>query len=491
MINRHGCRYISSLRAARLRTPKAQAEQSKQYPQAFPIPSVFKQKHNQQKQPKPIRDFAPETRPAAYSPFSEKTLSVLLGEADEPDESQSKYREISASSELKPSSRLELRSSVELSLSEKVPTAFGLPTEKHIVDANPTDFFSFLPAYLARDDLKSDQIRLLWSAVRDILPPDPLNPSVLGPKGNFTHRRWHKFRDNTTPDLATNLITNRPAEIWPYRLWSSGAITQHENISPLMDHKTRATQHMIERPTGLRVEGTGKDQKSYVTIGKSLFAYDRRINYDKDYTVDNVLELFKPVPTDPEGKGTWLEEQYTLCFLRTKPKFLGDPPRLIKPPTSAKFSHTLIPSRHLLFCWSAATNNAHLIHLDPGYARRQYGARNLIVHGPLTVFLMLEWFTRTLTRYAMDRLPDFQVKSIEYRNLQVLYVDAPMTLCAKPTEFPEPGSVAPRWDVWIEKKSDDGAMTIAFKGQIVVRAFTETSAQGGEEFQSPFFGLPS
>ena len=61
----------------------------------------------------------------------------------------------------------------------------------------------------------------------------------------------------------------------------------------------------------------------------------------------------------------------------------------------ASYPHhrTLTPSEALLFRFSALTFNTHRIHYDLPYARDVEGYKALVVHGPLTATLLLNWAT--------------------------------------------------------------------------------------------------
>lgn len=67
------------------------------------------------------------------------------------------------------------------------------------------------------------------------------------------------------------------------------------------------------------------------------------------------------------------------------------------------------------------------------------GYRNLLVHGPLTLMLLL-------TAMQGHLQPRHFIKDIEYRNLAPLYVDEELTVCGKPKTGRRTGA----WDVWIE-----------------------------------------
>ncbi|KAG5290493.1 hot_dog superfamily domain-containing protein [Histoplasma capsulatum G186AR] len=128
--------------------------------------------------------------------------------------------------------------------------------------------------------------------------------------------------------------------------------------------------------------------------------------------------------------------------------------RVVKAPTNPDFSHLLIPSRSLLFRYSALTFNAHSIHLDPSYAREVEGYPDVLVHGPLTLTLMLTVFQNHISD-ASARRP--VIGSIEYRNLAPLFVEQEMRICAKRKGNGERAS-AGAWDIWVE--GPDGGLAV-------------------------------
>jgi hypothetical protein len=86
------------------------------------------------------------------------------------------------------------------------------------------------------------------------------------------------------------------------------------------------------------------------------------------------------------------------------------------------------------------------LHLDPTYARNIEGHRNLLVHGPLTLTLMLQSAKKHFQTLKFED-SNQRVESIEYRNLAPLYCDEEMRICVKEKRRTDTGSV---WDVWIE-----------------------------------------
>ena len=75
--------------------------------------------------------------------------------------------------------------------------------------------------------------------------------------------------------------------------------------------------------------------------------------------------------------------------------------------------------RATLFRYSAATFNAHRIHLDPEYCRQKEGHPDCLVHGPLTATLLMN---------LADRASDKRLRSFEYRATAPLVVEQTVRL---------------------------------------------------------------
>lgn len=98
----------------------------------------------------------------------------------------------------------------------------------------------------------------------------------------------------------------------------------------------------------------------------------------------------------------------------------------------------ITPSASLLFRFSALTFNAHGIHLDPEYCRSIEGHRNLLVHGPLSLVLMLSVLRSQLKS-------DEMILKFDYRNLAPLYATETLNVCAR--RDPEQED---KFDLWVE-----------------------------------------
>ena len=91
-------------------------------------------------------------------------------------------------------------------------------------------------------------------------------------------------------------------------------------------------------------------------------------------------------------------------------------------PAQARWQRTFRPDAVLLFRYSALTFNGHRIHYDTPYARATEHYEDLVVHGPLLATL--------LQMHAQSTRPTRRLAAFEFRGLQAVFVDRPLTLCA-------------------------------------------------------------
>ncbi|KAI0476762.1 hypothetical protein F4859DRAFT_514094 [Xylaria cf. heliscus] len=142
--------------------------------------------------------------------------------------------------------------------------------------------------------------------------------------------------------------------------------------------------------------------------------------------------------------------------------------RIITPPTNPDYTVTLTPTPTLLFHYSALSYNAHRIHLDRSYCREVEGYPDLLVHGPLSLTLVLSVLESQLNTEEGEF-----IDSIEYRHVAPLYVGQPMRICVKRRKPPvseiteerkvvaEMKLIRNKWDLWIENQ--DGSL--CFRGR--------------------------
>lgn len=140
-------------------------------------------------------------------------------------------------------------------------------------------------------------------------------------------------------------------------------------------------------------------------------------------------------------------------------------------PLEAEFSMQLTPPPSLLFRFSALSFNAHLIHLSRDYASSE-GHRDMLVHGPLTLVLIL-----SLLRSQLKK--DEMVSSFHYRNLAPLYVNDMMKVCGRRKSD---GS----FTMWIE----DSRGSLAVKGDATVASRIDASQDDDAQSQHGSDPLP-
>lgn len=102
----------------------------------------------------------------------------------------------------------------------------------------------------------------------------------------------------------------------------------------------------------------------------------------------------------------------------------------LQPPASAADSRfapdgyerhrTIVPDPRLLFRYSALTFNTHRIHYDAPYAREIERYRGLVVHGPLTASLLLQ--------FAAAAVGDNRLTRFAFRGLSPAIAEEPLTL---------------------------------------------------------------
>lgn len=107
----------------------------------------------------------------------------------------------------------------------------------------------------------------------------------------------------------------------------------------------------------------------------------------------------------------------------------GSPPPPPRPaPTEAVWSRDIHPSAVLLFRYSALTMNSHRIHYDKDYVRDEEGYPGLLVHGPLTMTLMLDLF-----RHEM---PAAEIASFDLRAVSPVYDTMDFSVHGAPGDEP-------------------------------------------------------
>lgn len=229
-----------------------------------------------------------------------------------------------------------------------------------------------------------------------------------------------------------------PGPPWECRLWAGGSLhwNTFSEYQPELDG-TRAA--CIERIVDVQTKGPEGQEKVFVTIERRVGVVESGYAANERHVDDaETLQRFASAPDDVVGDAS-LVEMRNLVFMRPNPAHrAAQRQKILKPTKRADYSFSLVPTPSLLFRFSALTFNAHLIHLDREYCRAHEGHDHLLVHGPLTLVLMLS--------ALQSRLDDGEmIASFEYRNLAPLYCGEELKVCVRrPVENPS------RSDVWIE-----------------------------------------
>lgn len=112
------------------------------------------------------------------------------------------------------------------------------------------------------------------------------------------------------------------------------------------------------------------------------------------------------------------------------------------------YSHYLQPTVLLLFRYSGLTFNSHKIHYNKEYALSE-GYPDILVQGPLTVTLILEWISTLFD--------DITIKSFKYKNHSPIFANDGIRLNLLIKDETE-------WQVWIEGKDK----TLHLSGKLII-----------------------
>lgn len=231
-------------------------------------------------------------------------------------------------------------------------------TEEGYVSAYAADAFT---ATLDRDDpLFADG---------DALPPawhyfyfhEVVKLAETGPDG-------HRARGDFMPPIPL-----------PRRMWAGSKMTFHDPVR--IGEKVRKVITIADVATKHGKTGT----LCFVTTTEEVFGEDGRLT-----TVEERTQVYRAVG---------------------KPDAPKPAPR--PAPAEAVWSRDIHPSAVMLFRYSALTMNSHRIHYDKDYVRDEEGYPGLLVHGPLTMALMLDLFRR--------EMPDATMTSLDLRAVSPVY----------------------------------------------------------------------
>ncbi|XP_014559933.1 hypothetical protein COCVIDRAFT_90423 [Bipolaris victoriae FI3] len=279
--------------------------------------------------------------------------------------------------------------------------------------------------------------------------------------------------------------SHSPGGPWVRRMWAGGSMQAKPNdyFDKFRGFAVDTPMAGIEHIKHVRLHGQDDTAKIFVTVERRFARLDalqesyRALHgsLGRATGLRKIQSYFEDQLSNDEAWGNAvLKEERNLVFFKERSAAELDAIKAgqmasikyLDPPRDPLFSHTLTPNRALLFRFSALTFNAHLIHLDPDYARNVEGHRNLLVHGPLSLTLMLQLMNNHLETHTKG---EQVVESIEYRNLAPLYCDEEMRVCGMEKKTLQNGSI---YDLWIEGPTGG----VAVKGTVYTTVRTPTSA---------------
>jgi hydroxyacyl-ACP dehydratase HTD2-like protein with hotdog domain len=244
-----------------------------------------------------------------------------------------------------------------------------------------------------------------------------------------------------------------PPSPWSNRLWAGGRIRFPQPHQLGIVESPRIV--LNESVRDVRITGPEGEEKIFVKIERRV----AKLDAGRPKVVGYHLARKLRVGTEAEIGISLIVETRDLCFLRENTSTVPYERRHITPPYNPDYYHSLTPTPALLFRFSALTYNAHAIHIDPEYTRKVYGFPNLLVHGPLSLALMLEYVRRTLFKISGQHHYGPVVTEINYRNLAPLFANEEMTICIKKKQSLE--SAQTSTSMPSTKESDEGPRDIS------------------------------
>lgn len=248
------------------------------------------------------------------------------------------------------------------------------------------------PVSIRKQLLDANQLQLLSITLNRT--PSSFNPP---PSGTPIPPGYHLVY--FTPSIIESELgldgtdrTVNPLSPFTRRMWAGGELTWAQDRNALL----RVGQEVKETTRLLRAEPkTLKNGGEMLLVGvEKTFSNDHGIAltdrrnwvFQRELTPENPLKA----PPKPEEKDLpTARHQRDFC----------------QTPTS-------------LFRFSALTFNAHKIHYLPEWCREVEGHRDAVVHGPLNLINMLDFWRDTAKGGDMEAVP----KSIAYRAMSPLYV---------------------------------------------------------------------
>ncbi|KAK4196715.1 hypothetical protein QBC40DRAFT_257746 [Triangularia verruculosa] len=258
-----------------------------------------------------------------------------------------------------------------------------------------------------------------------------------------------------------------PGKPFERRMWTGGSVTftPAYRSHMLLSEKTKAECIETVNPKATKFKG---GDMVFVEINRDYYvASPQEETKTKVLSETRNLVFLRPLEkvSSPEAKGESTEPPTAaLSDLTIKETAVLPPRKKLTLRRKPLFTYPLVPTQELLSLFSSLTYNNHLIHLSTRYVRKEEGHKDTLVHGPLTLVLLLEGLTSHLYRTGQKGK---WVRELSYRNLAPLYRGDELRICgarAVKRKGVEQKDGEEGWVVWIE----DFEGGLAVKGTAVV-----------------------
>ena len=140
---------------------------------------------------------------------------------------------------------------------------------------------------------------------------------------------------------------------------------------------------------------------------------------------------------------------------------------------------TMVPSLRLLGQFSTSIFNPHALHLDREYCQQKEGHRNILVHSPLSLVLMLETQKVHLIRSKIGEVVPYlkeMIRSVDFESTAPLYAEEETKICVKQKSSHDNTRT---WYVWIEVK--DGGYAVKGLVKTKVESRRKTRCEPGAQ----------
>ena len=281
----------------------------------------------------------------------------------------------------------------------------------------------------------------------------------------FGHHLVYFPPDTPLRDLSADgtISAHSPGPPFTCQLWAGGEIKANGLIALRGAH-----HYCLERVTDVKVKGPPGNERAIVKICRHIsHGYDTHRQEDRpDYCPleeTRTLVFIRDRATRaavPEiyEQGVTKHEQDRSSFENpdvSKPLF-SDLANSEAKSSTFDFSFSMVPSAALLFRFSTLTQNHHRVHYDKQYCQEVEGYRGLLVHGPLSLLLMLE----TLRKYVLSKSTKNYLTNLQeierpvrmsYSHISPLFAEEQMVVRGQQIR-------EKIWNTWIE--GPDGRLAV-------------------------------